>query len=94
MKVNNIPCHATGHINVTLVLQSCTDPLFISANEEEEDISINQEEFPGDNFFDVESDSDEVSYVCVSLLIDIQCDSKRWTQFCTSVFPELYMVCE
>jgi len=25
---------------------------------------------------------------------DIQGDSKRWTQFRTSVFPELYMVCE
>jgi len=23
-----------------------------------------------------------------------QRDSKRWTQFCTSIFPELYMVCE
>jgi hypothetical protein len=27
MNVYNIPCHATGHINVMLVLQSCTDPL-------------------------------------------------------------------
>ena len=24
----------------------------------------------------------------------IQRDSKRWTQFRTSIFPELYMVCE
>jgi hypothetical protein len=24
----------------------------------------------------------------------IQCDSKRWTQFRTSIFPELYMVCK
>jgi hypothetical protein len=27
MTVYNIPCHATGHINVVLVLQSCRDPL-------------------------------------------------------------------
>jgi hypothetical protein len=27
-------------------------------------------------------------------MIKIQSDSKRWTQFCTSIFPELYMVCE
>jgi hypothetical protein len=27
MKVYTIPCHNTGHINVMLVLQSCTDPL-------------------------------------------------------------------
>ena len=26
--------------------------------------------------------------------LNIQHDSKRWTQFCTSIFPELYMVCE
>ena len=27
MKVNTIPCHDRGHINVMLVLQSCTDSL-------------------------------------------------------------------
>jgi len=27
MKVNTIPCHNTGHINVMLVLQSCIDSL-------------------------------------------------------------------
>ena len=27
-------------------------------------------------------------------LLEIQRDSKRWTQFRTSIFPELYMVCE
>ena len=27
MKVYNIPCHNTGHINVMLVLQRCTDGL-------------------------------------------------------------------
>jgi len=27
MKVYNIPCHVRGHINVMLVVQSCTDPL-------------------------------------------------------------------
>ena len=26
--------------------------------------------------------------------IKIQRDAKRWTLFCTSIFPELYMVCE
>ena len=29
MKMYTIPCHNTGHINVMLVLQSCTDPLHI-----------------------------------------------------------------
>jgi len=29
MKVYSIPCHDRGHINVMLVLQSCTDPLIV-----------------------------------------------------------------
>jgi len=29
MKVYTFPCHDTGHINVMLVLQSCTDPLHV-----------------------------------------------------------------
>jgi len=29
MKVCAIPCHNTGHINVMLVLQSCTDSLYV-----------------------------------------------------------------
>ena len=29
MKVCTIPCHNTGHINVMLVLQSCTDSLYV-----------------------------------------------------------------
>ena len=29
-----------------------------------------------------------------SLVAEIQRDSKRWTQFHTSIFPELYMKCD
>jgi len=32
--------------------------------------------------------------VCVYIYIYIQRDSKTWTQFRRSIFPELYMVCE
>jgi hypothetical protein len=106
MKMCNIPCHATGHINVMLVLQSCTDPLevlpgpsgesfptssddacnfsnteveedvdvkgdgFVAINEEE-DIGIKQEEIAEDkNFPNIKSEPDDVSYVCVCLLLD------------------------
>jgi hypothetical protein len=31
MKLYTIPCHDRGHINVMLVLQSCTDPLEVMA---------------------------------------------------------------
>ena len=96
----------TGHINVILVLQSCTDPLYIlpsSSNEtfatssdgtydvgnmkveedvdvieesfiainKEEDIGIKQEEIPKDiTFPDIKAEPDEVSYVCVCILLD------------------------
>jgi hypothetical protein len=101
-----IPCHNTGHINVMLVLQSCTDSLqvlpgssnetfptpsdgtcdvsntavqqdvvvveehFIAVNKEAP-IGIKQEEIPEDiSFPDIKSEPDEVSYVCVCLLLD------------------------
>ena len=95
----------TGYINVVMVLQSCTDPLyippslssetnatsdvmynfnnmdveedvdvieevFISTNEEV-DISIKQEEILRDiTFPDIKCEPDEVSYVCICLLLD------------------------
>jgi len=96
----------TGHINVMLVLQSCTDPLrvlpgssndtfptssdcaydcgntkveedidviedsFIAINKEE-DIGIKQEEIPEDaTFSGLQAGPDEVSNVCICLLLD------------------------
>ena len=105
MKVYSIPCHDRGHINVMLVLQSCTDPLHIlpssssetfptssdgacnfsnieveedmdvkeegfKAIKEEVDIGIKQEEVPEDITSYIKSEPDEVSYVCVCLLLD------------------------
>jgi len=107
MKVYSIACHDIGHINVMLVLQSCTDSLsvlpslsretfatpsddtydvgnvevekdvdvieecFIAINKEA-DIGIKQEEIPQDiTFPDLKSEPDEVSYVCICLLLHI-----------------------
>jgi len=95
-----------GHINVMLVLQSCTDSLqvlpgsssetfpsssdgtcdvtntavqqdaivveegFMAVNEEVP-VGIKQEEIPEDIFFpDIKTEPNEVSYVCVCLLLD------------------------
>ena len=106
MKVYSIASHDRGHINVMLVLQSCTDCLrvlpslssetfptacddtydvgnievekdvnvieecFIAINKEA-DIGIKQEEIPEDiTFPDINSEPDEVSYVCICLLLD------------------------
>jgi hypothetical protein len=105
MKVYSIPCYDRGHINVMLVLQSCTDPLHIMpgsysetfptssdgacnfssmevedvidvkeggfmAIKEEVDLGIKQEEIPEYITSDIKSQPDEVSYVCISLLLD------------------------
>jgi len=99
MKVYTIPYHDRCHINVMLVLQSCTDPLHILpslssqtsdgvcnfsniivediAEIEEDFMSINEEvargtkeeEIPGDIIIpDINSERDEVSYICVSVI--------------------------
>ena len=105
MKVYSISCYDKGHINVMLVLQSCSDPLHILpgsytetntkshsvrsfsnveveedvnvieenviAINKEVDIGIKQEEIPEDiTFPDIKSEPNEVSYVCVCLLLD------------------------
>jgi hypothetical protein len=106
MKVYTNPSHNQGHINVMLVLQSCSDSLHLlpsSSNEtfpaspdytddvgiitvdedvdvieerfravnKQADIGIKQEEIPKDlTFPDIKVDPDEVSYVCICLLLD------------------------
>ena len=106
MIVYTIPCHDRGHVNIMLVLQSCSDPLhilpslssqtnapsdgvcnfnniefeedvdeieevFLSINEEV-DRGVKQEEVPGDMIFpDIKSKPDEVSYICICLLLEI-----------------------
>jgi len=106
MKVCIIACHERGHINVMLVLQSCTDSLHIlpgsssetfpsssdgtydvgnievegdvvfigedsRARNEEVDIDIKQEEIPEDIIFpSIKAEPDEVSCVCICLLLD------------------------
>jgi hypothetical protein len=106
MKVCTIPCYDRGHVNVMVVLQSCTDSLHILpglstemfptssdgtydasnveveehvivieegfiAISEEAAVRIKQEEIPGDkNFPSIKSEPDEVSYVCICLLLD------------------------
>ena len=106
MKMYTILSHDIGHINVMLVLQSCTGSLQVLpgssretfptssdgsrnfsnieveedvdvnkegfiAIKEEADICIKEEEIPEDiNFPDIKSEPDEVSYVCICLLLD------------------------
>ena len=104
MMVYTIPFYDSGHINVMLVLQSCTDSLMvlpvsssdtfpascdgthdvgnIKVEEDvdtieecsiarETDTGIKQEEIPeAITFPDIKAEPDEVSCVCVCLLLD------------------------
>ena len=119
MKVYTIPCHNRGHINVMLVLQSCTDPLRVlpgsssvtyatscnisnvkveedvdvkeesfKAINKEVDLGIKQEDIPEDiTFPDIKPEPDEVSYVCIRLLLDTfyRCPEMS-VVFVTSIF--------
>jgi hypothetical protein len=115
----------TGHINVMLVLQSCTDPLqvlpgsssetfptssdgtydisnikveededvieenFIAINKEA-DIGIKQEEIPEDiTFPDIKAEPDEVSYVCICLLLDTFYQCPEMSLFYVSISGQL-----
>jgi len=129
MKVYTIPCHDRGHINVVLVLQSCSDSLhilpssssqtnatsdvvcnfsnmefeedvdeieevFFSINEDV-DIILKQEEIPGDiTFPDIKSEPDEVSYICMSVIVHIFRVSGIRSFFCdvsiSSQFKQLH----
>jgi len=123
MKVYTISCHDRGHINVMLLLQTCTDCLrvlpcsssetfptssdgtydasnieveedidvkeegFVAINEEV-DLGIKQEDIPEDiTFHDINAEPDEVSYVCICLLLDTfyRCPDKL-VDFVTSAF--------
>ena len=112
----------TDHINVMLVLQSCTDPLtvlpssssetfatssdgtydvgnmkvevdvavieesFIAINKEV-DIGIKQKEIPEDiTFPDINSEQDEVSYVCICLLLDTLYHYPEFCYFLCSLY--------
>ena len=122
MKVYTIPCHDRGHINVMVILQSCTDTLRVLSGsssktfptssdgtydvsnikveeevelveecfiaiKKEANIGIKQEEIPEDiTFPEMKSEPDEVSYVCICLLLDTfhQC-SRMSFFFCCDV---------
>jgi hypothetical protein len=111
----------TGHINVMLVLQNCTDSLrvlpsssretfpssvgthvignitfeedadviqehFISVNKVS-DIDVKQEGIPEDiSLSDIKSEPDEVSYVCICLLLDTFYQCPQMSSVFVSVF--------
>ena len=74
MEVYTIPCHDRCHMNVMLVLQSCSDSLPSSFCNLEGKEDVIQEEIPRDiTLPDTQPELDEVSYVCICLVLDTFC---------------------
>jgi hypothetical protein len=65
------------------------DEIFVAIHEEV-DLGIKQEEIPGDiTFPDIKSEPEEVSYVCICLLLDIsyQCPGISVFLLCQYIWP-------
>jgi hypothetical protein len=90
MIVYIIPCHDRGYINVMLVLQSCTDPLHIPPCSCSE-IKATSDGVCNITSPDIKSEPDEVSYVCICLLLDTfyQCPGIFFVFCGVTVFGQL-----
>jgi len=87
MEVYTVPCHDRCHMNVMLVLQSCSDSLPSSSYDTnatsggvgffcnlEVRENVIQEEIPGEiTLPDTQPDLDEVSYFFICLVLDTFC---------------------
>ena len=58
-------CHDRGHINFMLVLQSCTDPLYILPGSSSEKYATPSDGAEDIQFSGIKSEPDEVSTVCM-----------------------------
>jgi hypothetical protein len=73
MKVCSIPCHDRGHINVMLVLQSCTDSLHILPSSSSETFPPSSDGACNFSNIEVEEDGDvtEVGFITANEEADI-----------------------
>ena len=88
MKVYTIPCHYRGHINVMLVLQSCSDSLHILPS-----VSI-QTNAPSDgvcnfNTIEMPEDEDEIEEVFMSVNEDVNRGTKQEEVPGDIIFPDI-----
>ena len=73
MKVYTIPCHRSGPINVMLVLQSCTDPLYIPSSSSSETFATSSDGTydVGNIKFEEDVDVIEESFIAINKVEDI-----------------------
>jgi hypothetical protein len=72
MKIYRIPCHDRGHINVMLVLQSCTDPLYILPGSPSETFPMSSDgTYDGNREVDEDVDVIEENFIAINKEEDI-----------------------
>ena len=89
MKVYTIPCHDRGHINVMLVLQSCTDSLLILQSLSGESHATSSDGACNFRNIEVEKDVDikEEGFVAVNEEADIRIKQEEIPEDIT--FPDI-----
>ena len=77
MKVYTIPCHDRGHINVMLVLQSCTDPLQVLPGSSSETFRSSSDGVCNFNNMEVEEDEDVIEEGFFTINKEVDKDIKQ-----------------
>ena len=77
MKVYAIPCHDRGHINVILVLQSCTDPLQILPGSSCENYATSFDGACNSSKVEVEGDVDVIEKFFTAIKKEADIDIKQ-----------------
>jgi hypothetical protein len=89
MKVYIIPCHDRGHINVTLVLQSCTDSLHILQGSPSETHATSSEGACNISSLQVEEDVDVMEEIFIAINKEVQIGIKQEKNPEDINFPDL-----
>jgi hypothetical protein len=89
LKVYTIPCHDRGHINVMLVLQSCTDPLQVLPGSSSETFPASPDGACNFSNIEVEEDVDvkEESFIAIKEEVDISIKQEEIPEDIT--FPDI-----
>ena len=77
MEVYTIPCHDRGHINVMLVLQSCTDPLQVLPGSSSETFRSLSDGVCNFNNMEVEEDEDVIEEGFFNINKEVNKDIKQ-----------------
>jgi hypothetical protein len=77
MKVYAVPCHDRGHINVMLVLQSCTDSLHILPSSSSETHATSSDGACNFSNIEVEENVDEIEEIFTAINKEVEIGIKQ-----------------